>query len=205
MEIQRAPRALTRRFPYAAAKLVELAIMRAVRLALAVVLGLATALPAYAQFGGLGRLGGLFGGGKNRSRQDAGESAQAQSEVTRLSADDRIRLALSHAHTELKLRPEQENLWQAYEKGVLALLENKAPEPSRASAPVDRLKQRSASLGARSSSFQDLAGAATQLYAALTDEQKQIADRLLADTVPPEFPVSAPARPSRPRGEAANP
>ena len=177
-------------------------IVRAVRLALAVALGLAIACPAYAQFGGLGR---LFGGGKNRGRQDSGESGQTQSEVTRLSANDRIRLALSHARTELKLRPEQETLWQAYEKGVLALLEEQAPEPPRAAAPVDRLKQRSASLGARSSAFQDLAGAAAQLYGILTDEQKQIADRLLADTVPPEFPVSAPARPSRPRGEAANP
>lgn len=116
-------------------------------------------------------------------RRDGGSS-----EVTRLSANDEARLGLAKAHVALRLEPEQEHLWQAYERAALALLDTpRAERASTAAGPVEKIAQRSNAVRQRAGAFEQLHEAAGKLYSALSPEQKKTADRVLAATLPPAY------------------
>jgi hypothetical protein len=161
--------------------------MATIRLALALALALALTSQAFGQFGGTSRRGGA-GSGENRSRQDDG--GQRQSEVTRMSANDQIRLQLTNARVGLKLSPEQSVSWQVYEKKVVELLGD-STHGARTTSGVNVVKQIDETVGIlriRLAAFEDLADATKKLYAMLSDEQKGIADRMLSATVPAPYP-----------------
>jgi LTXXQ motif family protein len=145
---------------------------------------------AGAQFGG-GVPGGGMGrrGSDSRSRDSGGE----RSEVTRLSANDQVRMQLTDVRLALKLAPEQNAFWQAYEDKVVGLL---AEQPQRTGtssgeSAVKQIDRNADVLRSRLGATQDLSDAAKKLYAILSDEQKTVADRMLAATVPPAFAVQS--------------
>ena len=110
------------------------------------------------------------------------------SEVTRLSANDEARLSLTKAHVELRLAPEQEQLWQAYQSAALALLDTpRAERGYSGGGPVEKIAQRSNALRQRAAAFEQLHEAASKLYSGLSPEQKRTADRVLAATMPPAY------------------
>jgi len=136
--------------------------------------------PALAQFGGGGMRHSRGGGSQRGSGEDSG--------VTRLSPNDRIRMQLADLRLALKLAPEQNPLFDAYQNAVYALL---APW----SAPVDfsapqgpevltRISRKVGVARGRWAEMQAVYDAAAKLYAALSPEQREVADRMLADTVP---------------------
>ena len=147
---------------------------------LLVSLALLTAFgPAQAQFGG-SRHGGMGGG----SRQGSGGDDLPG--VTRMSANDQIRMQLTDARLAIKLTPEQNSAFQAYEDRVLGLLS----DLGRGMPPVqegDALRQIDARVDLarnRLAAMEEISEAAKKLYAVLTPEQKSAADRTLPGTVP---------------------
>jgi hypothetical protein len=148
---------------------------------------LATSLPAAAQFGGSRR--GASGGGAERGGGMARDSAR--SDATRMNADDQFRMQLTDIQLALKLAPEQRPAWQAYERIVLDLLSDlrrgsPASEPGQG-AP-QQIERKVDVVRNRLAAMEDLSAAAKKFYAVLTDEQKVVADRLLAGTVPSLYP-----------------
>jgi hypothetical protein len=135
--------------------------------------------PAHAQFGG-SRHGGMGGG----SRQNSG--GDDLSGVTRMSANDKIRMQLTDARFALQLTPEQNPLFQAYQDRVIGLLSDlgrgaDAPQGEDALKQIDRRVDQARN---RLAAMQGISDAAKQLYAALSPEQKTIADRVIPGTVP---------------------
>ena len=151
---------------------------------------LALAVAACSQFGGMG--GGRHGG---RPGQDS--DAQRSSEAAQLSANDQIRLRLTDLRVDLHLTPEQAAPWQAYEDKVIGMISDSGRDAG-AFAGGDALNQidrRVAAEQRRAAAMEQLANAARELYATLTDEQRRVADRQLAGTVPVEtFGAATPSR-----------
>jgi len=104
-----------------------------------------------------------------------------------MSANDQIRLQLTDVRLALKLAPEQAAAWQSYENKVLELLDDlsrgMAPPAPGESAPK-QIERRLDVARNRMTAMEELSEAATKLYAGLTEEQKGVADRMLAGTVP---------------------
>jgi hypothetical protein len=136
---------------------------------------------AAAQYGGA-RRGSESKINNNRPSEVSGEGA----EVTRLSANDQFRLRLTSVGLALKLTPDQKASWQAYEDKVLRLLSGPS-EPTSTSTGDSALTQIDQKVGlARTelAAMQALSDAARKLYAILSEDQKIVADRMLAGTVP---------------------
>jgi len=152
------------------------------RLHLIAALLLAMAVPACSQFGGMG--GGRHGGG--RFGQEGNE--QRSNETARLSANDQIRLRLTDLRVALKLEPEQAAPWQAYEDRVIEMLADSERDAgvSAGGNALNQVDRRVAAEHRRAAAMDQLSNAARKLYSTLTDEQKRVADRMLASTVPVE-------------------
>lgn len=126
-------------------------------------------------------------GPAGRERDSAGErppASQTLSGVTRLDANDRFRIHLADVQIALTLTPGQIPLWQAYERGVFALISaDRRERAARGAAPgeIDRRVQEARS---RESELERLSAEAKKLYATLSEEQKRVADRLLPGTIP---------------------
>src|SRR5579885_3000317 len=120
--------------------------------ALVVAIGLvAVCSSADAQFGGRRR--GSAGSTEDGSgRQGRG---QPQGEVTRLSANDQARLAITKAKVALNVTKAQEQAWQAYEDAATALLGTSA-ESARASTLSGRIEEQQAPLRSRLAAFDRL-------------------------------------------------
>jgi len=165
-----------------------------IRLPLVLALLFALSGQACAQFGG--SPGGMRrgGGAENRAR-----SSDSTAGVTRLTANDEIRLQLTDVRLALKLSPEQAASWQAYEDRVLSLLDDLS-RGGEVATGGDALKQIDNRIGIvrnRLTAMEDIADAARKLYAGLSDEQKSVADRALPGTLPTLYSgagASAPAR-----------
>ena len=155
------------------------------QLAIALALAAFVCGDASAQYGG--RRGAPGGGGRSEPIP--------RDEVTTMSANDQARLQLSNARMSLKLTPEQAPAWQVYENRVVDLLDDLA---RGLSAPEgNALKQIDARIDVvrnRLTALEDISAAAAKLYAALTEEQKSTADRMLAATLPTLY-SGAPLRP----------
>ena len=138
------------------------------------------------------------GGGDRRSGQEA--DAQRPLELTRMSTNDQIRLRLTDARIALNLTPEQAAAWQAYENKVIEMLANTGREAavSGNANALTQIDQRVTAEQRRAAAMEQLAQAARKLYSALGDEQKRVADRVLAGTVPVgSFGLAAPSRGGR--------
>jgi hypothetical protein len=163
----------------------------------AFLLMLALSAQAIAQFGG-SRRGGQDGGDR-RSRGPAGGEP---SESARLGANDQVRMNLATTRLTLKLTPEQDALWQAYAAKVVDLLSDlgrgvTVPAGEDAVRQIDR---RVDVVRNRLAAMEDIAEAARSFYAALSAEQKQVADQMMPGTLPALY--GAPAAPMRgPRRE----
>jgi hypothetical protein len=152
-------------------------------------LGLAAMGEADAQFsGGAGSGMGRRGGASPR------DSGGERSEVTRLSANDQMRMQLTDARLALHLTSEQNAAWQSYEDKVVGLI---AEQPRSASASsgesaARQIDRNTDLLRSRLAAMQDLSDAAKKLYAILSDEQKAVADRMLGATVPSAYAGQGP-------------
>lgn len=152
------------------------------RLHVVAALFLASALSACSQFGGMG--GGRHGGGDRRSGQEANE--QRPLELTRMSANDQIRLRLRDLRSALNLTPEQAALWQAYENKVIELLSDSVRDTGASSGgnALSQIDRRVTAEQRHAAAMEQLANSARQFYSTLTDDQKRTADRMLASTMP---------------------
>ena len=136
---------------------------------------------AGAQFGGSHR-GGR--GGSNDAGQKGDKGAAA--EATRMNANDQVRMQLTHVRTALKLSPEQAPAWQAFEERVLSLLDDLGRGTSfpAGEGALKQIDQRVDLVRNRLAALEDIADAAKKLYAGLSAEQRETADRTLPGTVP---------------------
>jgi hypothetical protein len=133
---------------------------------------------ALAQFGG-GRCGGSEGGGHQRQGGDD------TSGVTRLSTNDQVRLHLTDLRLALKLRPEQNPAFDAYQSKVYEVLADLGHSGAASDQqPLTLIDRRLEAARSRVALLEGLSGAAKTLYASLDDEQKKSADRIMAGTVP---------------------
>jgi hypothetical protein len=144
-------------------------------------LSLAAMGEAGAQLGGSGGGMGRRGGGGGSPRDSGGE----RSEATRLSANDQIRMQLTNTRLALKLSSEQNPAWQSYEDKVIGLISEQPQSPG--DGAVKQIDRNAELLRGRLAAMQDLAYAAKDLYAILSDDQKAVAERMLGATVPPAY------------------
>src|SRR5258706_5060654 len=151
--------------------------MQRVRVAFALLLIAAFSGQAAAQYGG--RRGGAD---RDRARSDP----VPRDEVTTMSANDQVRMQLSSVRSGLKLTPEQASVWQVYENKVVDLLEDLsrgANQPQGGNA-LKQIDSRVDVVRNRLTAMEEIAEAANKLYASLSEEQKAMADRTLAGTLP---------------------
>lgn len=167
--------------------------MNTARCVLTILLIAALSGQAAAQYGG--RRGGAD---RDRARSDPAP----RDEVTTMSANDQVRMQLSSVRSGLKLTPEQASVWQVYESKVVDLLDDLSrgvnqPQGGNALKQID---SRIDMVRNRLTAMEDIAEAANKLYAGLSDEQKAMADRTLAGTLPALY-SGTPARAALRRGD----
>lgn len=151
--------------------------------------------------------------GERRSREGAGGERPA---VTRTSVSEQMLMQLNGVRSALRLTPAQNPLWQAYEDRVTDLLSDlsRSANPPEGETAVRQLDRKVDTVRNRLAALEDIADAAKKLYAGLSPEQKEVADRLLAGTIPALYsgqlssfrgegpPPGGEGRPSRDRGRA---
>jgi hypothetical protein len=140
-----------------------------------------------AQFGGPmdGMGGGSPGGAPPGERQ--GSRGPVMASGSHLLAD--LQQQLDELRLQLKLRPEQERAWQAYQEQVGALMSDQLRPPKQAAGrkPGDAVHQIDRKVDVvrdRLAAMEDIADAARGLYDQLDAQQRTLADRALAATVP---------------------
>lgn len=120
--------------------------------------------------------------------------AQRQHEAPRAfrSPLERVEARLAYLRTALKITPEQEPHWNAYAEvqrkhareaaGRIEQMRAQRTErdPQARMTVIERLERRQAMMALASARLNDTLAALKPLYAALTPEQRQIADELLA-------------------------
>lgn len=153
---------------------------------------------ALAGCGVLGKSGrGMFG--RNSDGSDSRAPSEARDprmgEVTRLTVNDQIHLRLTDCRLALKLAPEQTAVWEAYENKVVEFISDAERDTGSAgggNAP-EQVERRIAAEQRHTAAMVQLAAYAKTLYAALNDEQRRTADRMLASTLPQGALTVAPA------------
>ena len=136
------------------------------------------AVPAAAQTPGRpGGMGGMGAGAGMGSRPPA-EARAASANLPEL-----VQIRLAQLEEDLNLRPAQLPLWHAYRDRVMSLLDDvrragrvaasEATAPQRLEALTDIARN-------RLTATEDIADAGKALYAALSTEQREVADRRLA-------------------------
>lgn len=170
------------------------------RCALAAFLGVA-ASQAFAQFGGgppgRGGMGGPPGGMGND--RPPGERRSVSASGDHLIADTMRQL--DNVHYQLRLRPEQEPLWAAYQEKVGALVSDQL-RSRRETASGDALRQMERKIDVvrnRLTALEEIAAAAHNLYQQLDVAQQEKADRLLPATLPTLYSGLGTERPDEPR------
>ena len=85
----------------------------------------------------------------------------------------------------LNLRPDQEGAWQTYQERVGALMSDQLrPVPAASGNALGQIDHKIDVVRNRLTALEDIADAARRLYLQLDLEQRDIADRTLAATVP---------------------
>jgi hypothetical protein len=130
--------------------------------------------------------------GDNRSRGGASSERPA---VTRTSTSEQMRMQLNSVRAALKLAPEQNPLWQTYEDRVADLLSDlsRSANPPPGENAIQQIDRKVDTVRNRLAAMEDLSDAAKKLYAALSGEQREAADRMLAGTVPALYSGQSPS------------
>ncbi len=109
---------------------------------------------------------------------------------------------LDNLRFQLKLRPDQEPAWLAYQEKVGALVADQLrPEAQERGEPGNALRQidrKADVVRNRLAALEDIADAARHLYGRLDERQQRLADRLLATTVPALYSGLGTERPDGP-------
>ena len=128
---------------------------------------------------------------ESASRQRAPASAaEAQAR-----ASDRAHQQLNQARNAIRITPAQGALYDTYQERVVALLADMnrgVPPPSAGESALKQIDRRVDLLRNRLAAFEDVSDAARRLYAALTPEQKETADRVLPGTLPALYMQTSP-------------
>ena len=175
--------------------------MQAIRVTLAILLLAALSGQADAQYGGGGMRRGGGTGDRDRSRAD---DPAMRREAPVMGANDQVRMQLNNVRATLRLTPEQAAVWQVYENKVVDLLDDLSrgvTQPQGGNA-LKQIDSRVDVVRNRLTAMEDIAEAANKLYASLSDEQKSVADRTLAGTLPALYSgTGGPGRPDFRRGD----
>lgn len=136
---------------------------------------------ALAQFGGGMRRGGVDRGAKGDMRSGGLDGVGGKPEPTPV-----IEVTLHEFHKDLKLRAEQEPLFEAYAKSIRALAmdltRERRPRASTASMSVlERIERNVDTMRNRLAAVEDVAHAAKVLWSSLNPEQQTAADPRLAN------------------------
>lgn len=129
--------------------------------------------------------------GASRQRAPA-SAAEAQAR-----ASDQAHQQLNQARSAIRITSAQGPLFDAYQDRVVALLEDMSrgvPPASVGESALKQLDRRVDLLRNRLAAFEDVSDAARRLYAALTPEQKETADRVLLGTLPALYLQTSPFR-----------
>ncbi len=134
----------------------------------------------------VGKLINSIFGGHSSSGKHSQDAPKADSPVDPATEQER---QLGNLKTALKLTPLQELSWQAYEESVRSLmadLARAAASPAAASlTPLEKINQQVDAARLRLVEMENISDATQRLYDDLNDEQKAVADKLLAATIPP--------------------
>lgn len=154
-----------------------------IRKVLAVTLLLTLSSTACAQVGGGMRRGGGPAGDSDRARPD---TAMRRDEMPMMGANEQVQMQLNSVRSALKLTPEQAAGWQVYENRVVDLLADlrRGTVQPEGGGALKQIEARIDVVRNRLTALEEIAEAATKLYASLGDEQRTVADRVLAGTVP---------------------
>jgi len=170
---------------------------------------LSLGLPSHAQSSLSKILGNVLGGNsssgqqKSKSKNPQGDAASkpaAAAPEASNSADEEER-RLRELKTALKLTPDQDAAWQAYETSVKALAYDLMHPAEPASAPdqtaPQKVDQKVDAARSRLASMQQISDSAKKLYQGLSDDQKAVANKLLDGTIPPFSSATASAQRTR--------
>ncbi|VTU35873.1 Spy/CpxP family protein refolding chaperone [Variovorax sp. PBL-E5] len=138
---------------------------------------------SFAQFGG----GGMGGGRRGHSGDAPAASRSTEQASSPEMRANQIRDKLYDLRLRLLITPEQAALWDGFYNKVWDL----AVKNSLAHAPaaddltaVQALQQRVAEAQERAGRLQEIGDAAARLYAALTPDQRRVADQYLPPALP---------------------
>jgi hypothetical protein len=143
-----------------------------------------------------GQAAAQYGGRRGSPERDRARPDPVQRDgVTTMSPNDQARMQLSNVRSTLKLTPEQASVWQIYENKVVGLLDDlsRGANPPQGGNALKQIDSRVDAVRNRLTAMEDIADAANKLYASLSDEQKAMADRTLAGTLPALY-LGTPAR-----------
>jgi len=138
--------------------------------------------------GGVGGIAPVFAqtaGADSNARATAGAPSQSAEHAERRHFDPvaRVQKHLDKLKAALQITPEQQAQWSAFADKVLAQVQQmKAERESMKARPAtapERIDWQLARMKERTARFEVVAQAAKDLYASLTSEQKQIADKKL--------------------------
>lgn len=150
--------------------------MRAI-LALAMTAAMASSAAQVPGGGG----GGRSGGGPPSGRAAMGEQAMPRGQA---GAIDQVQLQLVELEEDLRLAPEQRRAWSLYADRMRSLAGDIARSRTAVRFPKGTAAQQfdflSDTMRNRLTAFEDIADAGKALYATLTPDQQEIADRRLA-------------------------
>ncbi len=173
-------------------------------LILIITVGLLTAVGesnGFAQFGGRGGMGGIFGG---PSRGGRGNMENRGNSAPRLTPDsyEQTEHGLAVMEVDLRLTPQQKEAWQSFADKVRVYASDLSRERARAGIPssegtsVSGLQHIDTVIDSARSyvkELEDIRGAASTLYTTLTPDQQKIADtRMLTLITPPGVPNAGP-------------
>jgi hypothetical protein len=155
---------------------------------------------SYAQFGGRGGVGGIFGSPRG-GRSERGDYGQNQgNRVDRLAPDSyqQTQHRLMVLEIELRLDSQQKGPWQSFSEKVLAYASDLSRE--RAMTGVPQSDENMSGLQgidlatdiARKhvTELEDIRTAASALYSTLSPDQKKIADKEILTIISPGGPIS---------------
>lgn len=147
----------------------------------------------FAQFGGRGGLGGIFGGTPRGGR---GNIQNRGTSVPRLVPDsyEQTEHGLAVMEMDLRLTPQQKDAWQSFADKVRIYASDLSRERARTGIPVSE----GAAIGGlqhidlisdgariRAKELEDIRTAASALYATLSPDQQKIADARIVKLITP--------------------
>lgn len=132
------------------------------------------------------------GEGDDAKQQRSGPASAAEAQAR---ASDRAHQQLNQARSLIRITPAQGPLYDTYTERVIALFDDLNRGVAPATVGESALKQidrRVDLLRNRLAAFEDVSDAARRLYASLSPEQKETADRVLLGTLPALYLQTSP-------------